>query len=479
MIADAEDARHPYDIILVHSYSRFARDAIDAELYNRSLAKAMVKVNAITQETGDDAGGHLARRMISLFDEHASREGAKHTLRAMKENARQGYWNGATSPFGYRVVDADRRGDKVKRTLEVYEPEAKMVRQLFTLYLAGDGKTGPLGIKKITSYLNGHGKTRRNGKRYDIKFVHEALRNTAYIGKHFFNRKDSRTNKRKPATEWVEMKCPAIVDAQAFRSVQKLLAERNPRKTPTRVTSNNILLSRIVRCAHCKGAMTLRAGKSGRYRYYACSTWSRVGASACKGNVLPMPTLDALVTDALLDRILTPERMRALIQEVRQALRSGDGDAKQKLKQLHAQERAITLKINRLYEAVENGLVGDVEVFRGRLSVLHVELEETKSEIVAAREASKGLLPVSPTDLNTIAVAFGRLIREGDLQLRKAYFRLFIQEVEVGSRHINIIGSKEALAQATVSMRGKPPNTVPVSVAGWRPRRDLNARPPD
>ncbi|MCA0200326.1 MAG: recombinase family protein [Proteobacteria bacterium] len=479
MISDAEDARHPYDIILVHSYSRFAREAIDAELYIRSLAKANVKLASITQEMGDDAGGHLARRMIALFDEHASREGAKHTLRAMKENAKQGYWNGSAPPFGYRVVDAERRGDKIKKTLEVYEPEAKIVRQFFTLYLAGDGKTGPMGIKNIVSYLNGRGRTQRNGKPFHIKFVHEALRNTAYIGKHYFNRKDSRTNKRKPMTEWVEMKCPAIVDHKTFSSVKKLLAERNPRKTPTRVTSNSILLSQIARCSYCNGAMTLRAGKSGRYRYYACSTWARVGASACKGNKLSMPTLDALVTDALLDRILTPERMRALIQEVRQSLRSGNGDTRRKLKQLHGQERAITLKINRLYEAIENGLVGDVEVFRGRLSTLHAELEETKNEIEATREASKGILPVSSADLSSIALAFGRLLREGDLQLRKAYFRLFIQEVEVGSRHINIVGSKEALAHATASMRGKRPNTVPVSMAGWRPRRDLNARPPD
>ena len=41
MISDAEDARHPYDIILVHSYSRFAREAIDAELTSAALPKRM------------------------------------------------------------------------------------------------------------------------------------------------------------------------------------------------------------------------------------------------------------------------------------------------------------------------------------------------------------------------------------------------------------------------------------------------------
>jgi site-specific DNA recombinase len=37
---------------------------------------------------------------MALFDEYQSKENAKHTLRAMKENARQGFWNGALPPIG-------------------------------------------------------------------------------------------------------------------------------------------------------------------------------------------------------------------------------------------------------------------------------------------------------------------------------------------------------------------------------------------
>jgi hypothetical protein len=41
---------------------------------------------------------------MALFDEYQSKENAKHTLRAMKENARQGFWNGALPPIGYRIA---------------------------------------------------------------------------------------------------------------------------------------------------------------------------------------------------------------------------------------------------------------------------------------------------------------------------------------------------------------------------------------
>lgn len=37
----------------------------------------------------------------------------------MKENARQGFWNGARPPIGYPIVAAEQRGTKIKKTLEI------------------------------------------------------------------------------------------------------------------------------------------------------------------------------------------------------------------------------------------------------------------------------------------------------------------------------------------------------------------------
>ena len=100
----------PFEAIIVHSLSRFFRDAIELGLYERRLAKAGVRIISITQQTSDDPAGEMARRMFSVFDEYQSKENAKHTLRAMQENARQGFFNGSTPPFGYRVVEAEGNG---------------------------------------------------------------------------------------------------------------------------------------------------------------------------------------------------------------------------------------------------------------------------------------------------------------------------------------------------------------------------------
>ncbi|KGT80461.1 hypothetical protein MA20_07680 [Bradyrhizobium japonicum] len=61
----------------------------------------------------------MVRQMLALFDEYQSKENAKHTLRAMQENARQGFWNGSKAPYGYSVVDAEQRGAKTKKRLAI------------------------------------------------------------------------------------------------------------------------------------------------------------------------------------------------------------------------------------------------------------------------------------------------------------------------------------------------------------------------
>jgi len=35
------------------------------------------------------------RKVVVLFDEYSSQENAKHVRRAMRENAKQGFWNGS------------------------------------------------------------------------------------------------------------------------------------------------------------------------------------------------------------------------------------------------------------------------------------------------------------------------------------------------------------------------------------------------
>ena len=74
-----------FDVVIVHSFSRFFRDHFELEFYVRKLAKNGVKLVSITQEMGDDPMHVMMRQIMALFDEYQPKENAKHVLRALKE----------------------------------------------------------------------------------------------------------------------------------------------------------------------------------------------------------------------------------------------------------------------------------------------------------------------------------------------------------------------------------------------------------
>jgi site-specific DNA recombinase len=227
---DAATTKPPaFETIVVHSFSRFFRDQFQLEFYVRRLAKNGVRLVSITQELGDDPMSNMIRQIMALFDEYQSKENAKHTLRAMKENARQGFWNGALPPIGYRIVEAaEQHGHRTKKTLEIDPIQAETVRLIFRLAREGDGSSGPMGVKSITKHLNGGGIRTRDGGRWGVGTVHKVLTRTTYVGRHRFNTRFWKTRERKPDAEVVEMAVPPIIEAAEFEAVQALLKMRSP-----------------------------------------------------------------------------------------------------------------------------------------------------------------------------------------------------------------------------------------------------------
>jgi DNA invertase Pin-like site-specific DNA recombinase len=73
MIERACDGENSLDVIVVHSFSRFFRDAFGLEFYVRKLTKHGVKLVSITQELGDDPAQVMMRQVIALFDEYQLR----------------------------------------------------------------------------------------------------------------------------------------------------------------------------------------------------------------------------------------------------------------------------------------------------------------------------------------------------------------------------------------------------------------------
>ena len=62
----------PFNITIVHSFSRFFRDHFELEFYIRKLAKSGVRLVSITQEMGDDPMHVMMRRMAGRFLDRGS-----------------------------------------------------------------------------------------------------------------------------------------------------------------------------------------------------------------------------------------------------------------------------------------------------------------------------------------------------------------------------------------------------------------------
>jgi site-specific DNA recombinase len=464
----------PFDVLIVHSFSRFFRDHFELEFYVRKLAKNGVKLVSITQEMGDDPMHVMMRQIMALFDEYQSKENAKHVMRALKENARQGFWNGSLPPIGYRVVAAEQRGAKVKKKLEIDPLHAETVRLIYRLALEGDGTTGQMGVKKIVSYLNSNRRFTRDGGRWGIGQVHRILTRRTYIGEHEFNKR-SKSKELKPVSEIVVVPVPPIIDRETFGAVQKLLKARHPTVTPSVVISGPTLLTGLIHCAKCGGAMTIRTGKGGRYRYYACSMKARQGPTACSGMAVPMEKLDDLVASHIEERLLQPERLETILAAVLDRRQERGERQREHIAELNKRAAESELRLKRLYDAIEVG-VADLNdpALKDRIEGLKATRDQARADAERAQATlqNSGSQAVTPQMLSKFARTARQRTRLEGGGYRRDHLRALAQRVEVAEGEVRIMGSKSRLLQTLVATGSV--TSVPTQGLNWRRDRDSN-----
>lgn len=476
LIYKAKRADKPFDVVVVHSLSRFSRDTLHSELYVRELRKVGVELVSITQDVGQDAGGEFIRKMLNVFDEHQSRETAKHVHRAMCENARQGFWNGNKPPFGYTLKVTERRGNKDKKVLIIDEAEAAVVRLVFDLALGRSGR--PMGVKRIAVHLNERGYLKK-GHRWSVGSVHKVLTCPTYAGRHPFNRHDTRNKQPRPPSQWVWMEVPGIVDEATFNAVGAMLHERSPVKTPPRVVNTPTLLAGVACCGHCGSALVKNTGrgKGGEaYSYYVCSKRQKEGTLDCKGVRMRMDTLDEIVTTEVAKWVLEPGHLAELLDAYIRSTADRAEAAQAKLAKLRHTHKETEAGLARLLALVEKGVM-DAEdaILRERLAGLRFQRDELAREV---GEHQKRLALGTPAITPEKVEALGHLLREklfeGPVELRQAYARLLLSEVSVTRAEIKISGSKTVLARCTSADFGETAPGVLSFVQKWRALRESN-----
>lgn len=468
MISDATLKPSPYEAIIVHSLSRFFRDSLQFALYERQLKKSGVKLTSITQQTSDDAGGEMARKIFSMFDEYQSKETGKHTLRALQENARQGFFNGSKPPFGYKTQELDLPAAKgKKKRLVIDETEAPTVRRIFELYDRGlnGAEMGPL---QIASHLDERG-VKRRGAKWRRNTVQSLLSDSAYMGDYVFNKKDMKAQQIKPADQWIQVSIDPIIDRQVFAAVAAKRHQRSPAVTPARVVTTPTLLTGLLRCQNCGASMTTATGKGGRYQYYKCNTRISRGAGACRTPPVNMQKMDDLVLTAFADKVLTPERLKDMLQEMKQHLKQANTGQDETLRTLKKELVELETATNRLYEAVEKGLLPMDDMLKVRAQKLKSRRDAVLIEVAGSKRMKE--LPVAlitARQLDAFSTALRARVLDRKAGFSKRYLREFVSEIRFDGERVVMRGKKAALL-AAAAQKEMGTTCVPSSVPIWLP----------
>jgi site-specific DNA recombinase len=227
--------------------------------------------------------------------------------------------------------------------------------------------------------------------------------------------------------------------------------------------------------------MTLRTGtsKSGKtHRYYACSTCARKGKKACAGRTVQMDRLDTLVTETLVEKLLTGDQVWELLSTlaVRRAERAAAVDTR--LASLEREAETAEEKLKRLYKLIEDGVAEVDDLLKDRIAILKGDRDRAKEALNRARCGVRAKADVSPEAVEKFgALMRGRLL-EGDTPARKAWIGAIIDRIEVDEGTTRIMGRKDVLEQA-VTNGGQITPGVRTCVPKWRTGEDSNSRPPD
>lgn len=308
LLKDAE--QHRFDIILCKTQSRFTRELELVEKYIHGLFPIWgIRFISIVDNADTANKGNKKSRQINGLVNEWYLEDMSENIRSVLTNRREnGFHIGAFALYGYKK-DPDQKGHLI-----IDEEAAAVVREVFTLFSQGYGKTAiarmlnDRGIPNPTEYKRLKGlryqqPKAKNSTLWKYFSISNMLTNEIYIGnmvqgKYGSISYKSKKNKPRPKEKWYRVKGThePIVDRALWDQVQRMIAER---AKPFNAGTIG-LFARKARCANC--GYVMRSSKSaparGGKHYLQCSN-RHVAKDACIGSFISVDKLERLVIDEL------------------------------------------------------------------------------------------------------------------------------------------------------------------------------------
>lgn len=332
MIAKAKSKDHPYDVILVWKYSRFARNQEESIVYKSMLKRDNVEVISISEPMIDGPFGSLIERIIEWMDEYYSIRLSGEVLRGMTEKALQGGYQ-SIAPFGYTTIG---NGNPP----EVNDSQAKIVRRIYASFL--DGKS----YNSIARDINTLGARTISGNPFEARTVKYILENPFYYGKIRWNY-TKRGRELKDKDEWIitDGRHKPLISENEWNAVQERIRSVSLPYKRRDIASCKHWLSGIIKCSSC-GA-TLGYNSSVRSPFFQC--WKYTKGVCQESHAIIVKKLEQNVISGLHESVLSGDLKYKIIKSVSE-------DAFNELELLKEQLNRIKMKEIRIRDAYENGI---------------------------------------------------------------------------------------------------------------------------
>jgi hypothetical protein len=325
-------------------------------------------------------------------------------------------------------------GNTERTKLEPDEIQAPIIRQIFKIYLEGNG------IKEIAKTLTRNGIKTNKGNAWSNSSISYILKNKVYIGALVYGKK---TYKNQPYNQdniiYVENNHRAIIDKDIFNNVQKTISKRNLKISHPREITSNYLLSGLVHCGKCQKKMIGSSAKSGKYFYYACHNYLKRGKDVCNAKLINKKKLERIVIDQIKIHIITEKNLKELLNIVLDELRQNRESSEDKLKSINLQLDNLKNKRGKLYNILETGKL-DIDDIAPRLKELNnqIDIIEKRYNEILEKKKNPEILPFSLKDLKSYIKDLKKLLNLGSIIEQKTFLKSFIKKIIVNHPKIMI-----------------------------------------
>ncbi|WP_412065161.1 recombinase family protein [Rhizobium sp. SYY.PMSO] len=382
-----DDARSGlFSVIVVEALDRLSRDQEDLPHLYKRLTHYGVEIIAVHDGRADPIQIGIRGLVSTLFLADLKNK----IRRGMTGVVREGRHAGGRA-YGYRPTPGQ------PGILQIYEPEAEVVRRIFHEFIAGklpreianglnrDGIQPPRGVAWNASTISGSAQ-RGNG----------IIRNPLYAGQIVWNRlrmmRDPETGKRvsriNDPEEVRKAEAPhlALIDHE---TVEKAIAvcERRARKAKRGqyVRRPKRLLSGLLRCSHCGGGMSTH-DKSGSAIRIRCSRSMQSGICLNKRKYR-LDKIETAVIDGLKSQMLHPALLTEYVRAYREERRDEAAKAARERSSLERRLADINLQMERLVQAMARGIL-PIEAVEAQYQPLETERDRIIAELAHVPQAT-------------------------------------------------------------------------------------------